>query len=41
MNEDTTFDPWDIRISVLSRGIVGAQLAIDAVPRQLGGRRCT
>ena len=31
MNEDTTFDPWDIRISVLSRGIVGAQLAIDAV----------
>ena len=31
MNEDTTFDPWDIRISVLSRGIVGAQLTIDAV----------
>ena len=31
MNEDTTFDPWDIRIAVLSRGIVGAQLAIDAV----------
>ena len=31
MNEDTKIDPWDIRISVLSRGIVGAQLAIDAV----------
>ena len=31
MNEDSTFDPWDIRISVLSRGIVGAQLTIDAV----------
>ena len=31
MNEDTQFDPSDIQVSVLSRGIVGAQFAIDAV----------
>ena len=31
MNEDTQFDPSAVPVSVLSRGIVGAQLAIDAV----------
>ena len=31
MNEDTRIDPAAIQVPVLSRGIVGAQLAIDAV----------
>ena len=31
MPDVAKIDPWDLRISVLSRGIVGAQLTIDAV----------
>ncbi len=31
MSEDTRIDPAAVQVSVLSRGIVGAQLAIDAV----------
>ena len=31
MNEDTRIDPAAVKVSVLSRGIVGAKLAIDAV----------